>query len=248
MRIRKAVIAAVLLAVPVLAWGQQMGTEGRRLGGPNTSSSGAPQPVVQGGILRADTTFMTQTFDASGNLKVSESSPAHTDFRDGSVAIIDDTTAVGMADSSVVINMGKYRVQGLAIRMVGNPSLWARLAVQVRFHLNSQSDSSSVFPWKPRFVTGGYGQDSLSFSNIGHPTAVAFGRTEFVVTVTDDRLGASKWGNQANEYIMLRDIFGTEFWAPYISVRIRNLSMTTAVGDGNDTAPAFKVYLTGTPQ
>lgn len=236
MNIRKLLVTAVLLAVPVWAWAQQMGTDGQRIPGQNSSSANPPQPIVVGGVT-SDTAFKALRFDGDGNLMITDAAPAYTDFRDGTTPIIDDSTAIGMADSSVVINMGKYRLHALAIRAAGAPAN-VTIAVQVRFHLAAMSDSASIFPWYPRRTGAAAADTSANYSNTQAPSAIDASRSEFALVLKSDATVASKWGNMAHAYICLADKYGEEFWAPYISVRIRVLA-GSAIG--------LKVYLTGTP-
>ena len=241
MNLRRLAAVAALFALPVAATMVFSGAE--VFDGQSYRQQLTGSAIV--GIRRSDSAAVIPSFDGGNNLLVTEAAPAYTNFLDGSTPIIDDSTAIGMADSSTVLSMGQYRIHALAIRMQGNPATYARLAIQIRYHLNAQSDTASVFPWLPRSTHATVSTDSLNYGGVVAPTSVAYGRSEFVVTVADDRLVASKWGSQANVYIELRDVYGTLFWAPYVSVRIRNLHMNVAVGDGNDNVPQFKVYALG---
>lgn len=233
---RRIVLLLVLLAsLPPPGHAEVIVQDGQKYGGKPSGTSIA-------GMKDADTTGTVLRLDGSGNLMVTEATPAYKDFRDGSATVIDDTTAISMADSSVVINMGKYTLQALAIRMVGNPAATARIAVQIRFHLNSQSDSASIFPVLMRAVAPTGGADTLAYNATTAPSQIVVGRSEFVVNITNDAQQASRFGNAGNVYILLRDIMGTEVYAPYLSVRIRCLTTSTA------TVPTFKVYLIGSPQ
>lgn len=228
--------ALLLLALPVVVIAQSVTQDGQ-------STRGVQQGVMVQGLVRADSTGQCLTMDGSGNLKMVDGNPARLDFRDGSVAIINSAIANGSADSSAVINVGKYRLQGLAVRIVGSPATTIRLAIQIRFHLNSQSDSTSIFPWLPHGNVGtGASVDSLAFSSVIAPTAILQGRSEFTLTLSQDAPVASKFGNGAAAYINLHDWLGHEFWAPYISVRIRVIAVSTTI-----TAATVQAYLTGTP-
>jgi hypothetical protein len=230
-----------LLGLALFAMSAYAATEGqwgRRVAGSNTSSSGSPSVQIVGGVNTSDTTFVPITINGTtGALTISDASPARTDFLDGSTPIIDDTTSIGFAESSAVINVGKYRLHSLAIRVAGTPTA-VTMAVQIRFHLNSQSDSSSIFPWYVR-RTGGAAADTTS-NYLAAQTAGAanLSRTEFAVLLQADGIAAAKWGNQAHAYINLADKYGVEEWAPYVSVRIRVLSGANV---------SVKVYLLGTP-
>jgi hypothetical protein len=198
-------------------------------------------------LVAPDSTRWLARGDASGNTMTREAFPAHTDFRDGSTAIIDDTTAVGMADSSIVINMGKYRLNALAFKVdpgAGAATPFARLAISVRFHLNSQSDSASIMPLLPRTNDAANADapgDSLKF-NVGAvvPTSVACSDREFIVTVQRDDLAAAKWGNVGTGFVNLDRAFLGNTWTPYISVRVRQI--------GGSGVCRQKWYLLGTPQ
>ena len=225
----------LLLLIPVAAWA---GTEAQD--GQSTRQQLATP--IMGGIVRADTTVKTFTMTSDGFLRIAEASPSYTDFRDGATAIIDDTTAVGMADSSAVINMGKYRVMALAFKVDpaggGSATPFARLAVTIRYHLNQQSDSASVFPLlaKPLY---GAGLDSLTWRTTVAPTSVVASDREVVVTVQRDDLTSSKWGQWGTGVIQLADVLGRDLWAPYISVRVRQI--------GGSGICRQKWYLLATP-
>ena len=241
MQIRKWLAVAVLLAVPVWALAQVVQQDGQRT---DPGRTGTGSGMMIGGI-DSDTLFRIPRYDVNGNALVSEATPAYTDFRDGSAAIIDDTTSVGMADSSLVINMGKYRLHALAVYVNpgGGAGPFARVAVSVRFHLNQASDSASIFPIPLRRPVVAAGTaDSLTLwarTNVP-PTSVAFSDREAVFVIQRDDQGATKWGNGPLVYLPISDQFGNPIWAPYISVRIRQLGGTGVMRS--------KVYLVGTPQ
>lgn len=229
----------LLLAVPASLSAQIVVNDGQ-------STRQQMQGMGVGGIVRADSTFKLLTFDASGNLMTNLGTAAYTDFRDGSTAIIDDTTGVGMADSSVVINMGKYRLHALAIKVdpgAGAATPFSRCAISVRFHLNSQSDSASIFPIplrRPVVAAGTVDSLPLWARLSVPPTSVAFSDREAVFIVQRDDLATSKWGMWGTTYLSVADQFGQPLWAPYVSVRIRQL--------GGSGVMRSKVYLLGTPQ
>ena len=236
------------LAIPLVAWGQSPVQDGQRFS--PVSESGARSTMLQGaavgGVIRADSTFKMLTVDSDGNLKTVNADPIQDQFRDGSVAIISSSIAALSADSSAVISMGAYRLMGLAIRMTGNPSLHARLAVQIRFHLNAQSDTSSMFPIQGLQVPGATTVtqvDSIPWASVVAPTTTVLSRSEFQVNLVNDGLGTASFGSAPNAYILLRDKSGQGIWAPYISVRVRVLSVTTALAAGLP----IRVYLTATP-
>jgi hypothetical protein len=243
---RRIALFAALTAglVAAIAFGQSVVQDGRLFNSTNSTGSRSTvfQPMLMGGVVRADTTSKALTMDADGNLKMVNAAPIQSQFRDGSVAVINSAIAALSADSSAVISMGAYRLYGLAIRMTVNPSLTARLAVQIRFHLNAQSDSSSIFPFGGMAFTGA-AVDTSGYGTTVSPTTTLVGRSEFLVNLTSDGLAASSFGNPPNIYIDLRDRVGLPIWAPYISVRVRVLSVTTALAAG----VPIKVYLTGTP-
>lgn len=203
------------------------------------------QGMSVGGVDRSDSTFRVITVGADGRISNEEANPARLDFRDGSVPIIDATCAAASACSSNVVNMGSYRLQAIGVTMSGNVNASVRIAIQVRVHLNQQSDSSSVLPFMHRTPGPQVAIDtSLAYNSIAAPLVNGIGRSEFAINLTDDRLQAAVFGARPNAYVMLKDILGTEFWAPYISVRLRVVNTPTALA-----SPAtFRVYLFGAPQ
>jgi len=239
---RKWIALGLLIAAPALVSAQTVQQDGSRL---DPGRLGSGQAVLIGGST-SDTLMGIPRVNSNRSWSVTETAPAYTDFRDGSTAIIDDTTGVGMADSSAVINMGKYRLHALAIKVdpgAGAATPFARVAISVRFHLNSQSDSASIFPVTLRrpVVAAGTADSLTLWARLSiPPTSVAFSDREAVFVVQRDDLAASKWGMWGTIYFPVADQFGQPLWAPYISVRIRQL--------GGSGVMRSKVYALGTPQ
>jgi hypothetical protein len=65
---------------------------------------------------------------------------------------------------------------------------------------------------------------SYTYGNANIPVAAGLSRSEFSVPLVNDGTSGAKWGSPCNVYIALAQKNGPEFWAPYISVRVRNLS------------------------
>lgn len=234
-------VLATLIAFAPLSVRAQTGLgDGKRF--QTTGAQG--QPV--GGIDRADSTHRVITVSASGNVMIEDANPARLDFEDGAVAIIGnpipDTTAVGMADSSVVVNMGKYRVTALALKINpgGGAGPFAKVAVSLRFHVNQQSDSSSIVPVVLRRAGVVATVDSLSYVSrtIAPGSAIASDR-EVIINIQRDDMGVAKWGNSPMIYLQVCDTFGQPLYIPYVSVRIRQIAGTGIMSS--------VVYLIGTP-
>jgi hypothetical protein len=251
MNLRRLVAVAVLLlwtCVAVLA--QTVGQSGRQVAGPShrdangvltSTSAGPPQPMLVGGTVRADTTIQDLSMDASGNLKTAESAPAFDQNGLAQDIILNSAMTVGAAgDSCAPIDTHRYRIVGLMIKVVPSTGVGGinRLAIQIRAHLNGASDSSSVFAWYPQASSNmgagvaAAGADVDTLFRIGHlitPAQTTLGSGEFSVVANrvrnapGDGVAATAWSYPSGMYLMLSTFFGTDLWAPYISVRVRNM-------------------------
>lgn len=248
MKWRKAVVAAVLLAVPVWVWAQQMGTDGRQIPGQNASSANPPQPIVMGGVDRSDTSFKAFSFSGD-NLLTTEANPITSAYRTGTL-INNQLTASGaaMADSSTAIP--SYDLKRMALTFYGifdSLSTVVRVAVQVRGHLTQNTDSSSTFPWYP-FTNSTATAGLVKSDSVGHglaPTQVPLTAVqatsanssnggilpgEFVVVFNYSRDDTTAAGNgkpfsaPKGIYKPLNSIYHEWWWAPYTSVRVRVLN------------------------
>ena len=226
----------------ILGWGQK-----------NQQPQSATSPVVPqvkvnvvGGVFASDTSGVPLQFDASGNLRTSEYSKDRDLWRLYPNVINNflTTNILAFADSNT-IPIDTHDMKQLALVLYGSPdslSSVVRLAVQVRGHYTTSSDSGSAFPWirwPVRSSTVASGVDSIGHTLIG-TYGVAQATTanvlasdgglwpgEFEVkfnTVANDTSGAGngKYGAYPKGmYIKLVDHGGDYFWAPYTSIRIR---------------------------
>jgi len=246
MRMRLALLA-LLVAAP--AWGAgSQGQDGK-------SARGQMEVPVVGGWYRSDTTYRAETMDANGNLYTRESAPIF-DQNGVSQAVINNSgLAVAGLDSSAVIDVHKYRVVGLFIKGVPSTGTGGinRFAFQIRAHLNGQSDSSSTFAWYPQVSANAgagvaaAGADVDTLYRLGHlitPAATTLGSGEFSVVFNRVRnapangVAATIRQYPSGIYLQLSSVFGCDFWAPYMSVRVANLVGPTC---------AITVHIVGTP-
>lgn len=209
--------------------------------------------------------------DGSGNAYVTESAPAMDANLTFASIISSASLAAGAADSSAVLDTHRMRLGMLLIKctpisITGADSLSGiRLSVQIRTHLNGQTDSSSTFVFYP------YGQSAM-----GAVTTVASqidtlltGQIqtglnlqanvngswsgEFTCYFANNRVGPGtsvigSMGQRTFYYpngiaVPVQSIWGREIYSPYTSIRVRNL------GSGPTTARAcaVTVHLVGTP-
>lgn len=229
--------ALMLVAVPALAK--------KEAGGPKYDKKDVD---VIPGWYNADSTVSAAT--SAAGLPTS----AIRSQRAGTTAIINDTTAVGMADSSIVIDVSGYRSLGLLIKATVPDSAavpFVRLAIQVRYHLNAASDSSSVFPLflRETFTASATVDSNMTYGSATAPTAVAADPTEIVVVLTASSAVASKWVVGPSACIPLITRTGAYAFIKDVSIRIRVLSVSgTNVPDATDTdggKARIKAYLVG---
>ena len=205
------------------------------------------QGTLIGGLADADSTLHVLKMDATGNAKVSVQNANASLGRvlNGGAAAINDTTALGMADSSAVITVSDILHSALFIKCTGSGGK-VTLAISVRFHLNGLSDTSSVAVIPFRVTTYGTGAASpdsirIGFQNV--PTAAARGDGELLVETNDLTLAAGKWiqGSQC-AYVPLGNLLaGAPIYATAISIRERVIAIT------GSKVPLVTVYLIGSP-
>lgn len=213
--------------------------------------------VALPGVARADFNTLDKTtwyqngtngskVDVNGNAYVSEASKDRDSWRLYPNVINNQLTAsgVGMVDSSSVPS-DTHDMRQLVLVLNGTPdslSTVVRLAVQIRGHYNTSSDSSSTFPWvrwPVRSSTVASGVDSIGHTLVGTyaqaqaTTANVLAsdgglwpgefEVKFNVAANDTSgLGNGKYGAYPKGmYIKLVDHGGDYFWAPYTSIRIR---------------------------
>ena len=172
--------------------------------------------------------------NSTGDLRTTEVADLGTQVS-GWIALISDTTAVGMADSSIVQTAySGYVLHGLMIRAslpAGGVPPFVRLAVSVRVHLNGLADSVSTAPVFPtRTLTAiAAGADSLKYGTTQVPTTLALEDGEFIVTLSRSSIAAANsvaWATGIQRYIDLETSGGTApgHRLPNFSVRVRVLS------------------------
>lgn len=247
-------LALSVIAVPAWATNEE---DGKRIG--NQASGGAPVGVIVGGWNPADTTFHVIPVTGSGtSAGLSVIDPERD--RDANIlfqSIIDNASiAYNVGDSSGVLNTHDLAHAVLWIKatpLAGDTTTINRLAIQVRGHLNGLSDSSSTFAFYP------VGMTNLGISTTGDSLTeghnVKGGRGgvvgapwsgEFVVNISGARsahgsaiaVNGHDWYYPSGIAVPLDNLFGRNWWSPYTSIRVRNL-----------TGSAIKVtmHLVGTP-
>lgn len=161
--------------------------------------------------------------------------------------------ASGAADSSIILDTHRMRLGTLLLKITPGTGVGThtRLAVQIRTHLNAVDDSSSTFAiysmfGKDQTAIGSAALDSLSGGHYVTGSASVMWSGEFVVAGARNRnepntgtpVAAVAFSYPNGIGIPLQSIYGRDFYAPYISVRIRNLVGPTAV---------VTAHLVGTP-
>ena len=168
--------------------------------------------------------------DANGNAYTNDASRD----RDRIVkydAILSDTIAVGMADSTQTtfdthdVARGYLLIQAVVPKGTAVP--FVRLAIRVLGHTASTPDSANTFNWDP-CVTTSLIPDSLAYGSAVTPTPVANATTEIVATIAADEGVATgtamKYPRRNTIIVPLRDNSGAWFWSEYTSVMVRVLS------------------------
>lgn len=189
--------------------------------------------------------------NSTGDVRTQEQSPAMDANLTFSNIIGATTIAVGSADSSAILDTHRMRLGMLLIKAVpvgGGTGLINRLAVQIRVHLNGASDTSSVFAvyqyGSTQVATADAKPDTINFGHLVTGSTTTQYSGEFMVT--SDRVRAqTNTGGGANDFrspqgiaIPLQSLFGRDLYAPYVSVRIRNIVGPSCV---------VTAHLVGTP-
>lgn len=173
-------------------------------------------------------------------LLIASSAGAQTVLRPASsVWAINDTTAVGMADSSAIYQFANYSALGIMVKAQGQTT--TRLAIQVRVHalpagtaaLPDSENTAVWFPSENSSIVSTGATDSLSYGYFRLGDSVTQGNGEIVVRTLSSTSGATKWGAGGNGMVYLY----LPVKAPYISVRARVLS--------SNGVPTVKVMLVG---
>lgn len=202
---------------------------------PSHSQTTGSNVVLRNGLYYNATTG--QQTDASGRVLQVDGNRDR-DLVLGQNQIIGDTLSVGMADSSIAFPIGNARHLTFWVDVKGIAGVDTRLAVQLRLHLNSASDSSSMAAWTPGMVFGFNNiarRDSLgtyrayrdSVGDVGTISAVPMSMPypDEVLVRWDARRYAAGAGTYYNvprmKVLTFEVVPGT---GSYFSLRVRNLS------------------------
>lgn len=169
-----------------------------------------------------------------------------------SVALfIDNKSTLGQAftaESSAVITSYPYRRFTLLLRAIptaGDTTSRFRFAVQIRKHTDATGDSSSTWAWSAwanatamsvaADDSTGHFTDATFYGGTGSAAGPGPWSDERVFVLTAERgnmVGASSanqsFGWPGGIAVDLCDARGQWFWAPYMSVRVRCLSASSA--------------------
>lgn len=173
--------------------------------------------------------------DASGNAKVVDATPPYSLARTWTV-LDDKTLASAAADSCVPIAL-TGKLYSITVKCVATNFATAtppkvRLAISVRNHIAGLADSlntSNFYPLPLRAVVAG-DTTTVGQTLAGGTSSPWSG--EFVFQFDSARLGPNgttalfPYPNAVT--YMFSSIYGTELYAQYASVRVRNLSITSA--------------------
>jgi hypothetical protein len=211
-----------MVVMPDTTWSQQ--ADGQPL---YSGRGNPPKGLPIGGMIRADSTFQLFTTDANGALRTVDDTPdreANTSFVLWSGAA-GDTTAVGMADSTAIMDTHGLRHLGLMLKAFWTPTatiLTLRIAVQVRAHPTASADSVNTYPWAWTNVLNATGatSDTVRVGQNLTPDTVTPSSQELVVVFNQ---AGGNWTTRSRVYIPLYNNQGTEYWAPFTSIRVRVL-------------------------
>ena len=205
------------------------------------------QGLLIQGLVRADSTGKALTMTSDGELKVyltnanTESYHVWQDIIQADSTAGPDSSDGGANGLGSIIDTHGYRHLTLLMKVwtinhrAANFKNDLRLAVQVRTHINGLDDSLSTFANYPFGVgaagvgTGAVAKgDTLTTGHISTGSANLPWSGEFVVNVANNRSAPTGGGPVAFSYpngiaIPLNSLFGRDFWAPGISVRVRIL-------------------------
>jgi hypothetical protein len=143
---------------------------------------------------------------------------------------VDDTTAVGMADSTAYVPTHQYQRMRLWLK----PSRPCRVAISVYEATVSDTDAVvrpdtakvAIWPWRGG-AEAAAGADSLSFRETLAPTSDQAASYEMVYEFP--AAAAGKWGSPRGRSIFLRGVDGTWYSGDYTRIRVRVLSASGVV-------------------
>ena len=243
---KRMLLLVVALLMAGTAWGQadyDGGQKSSKLGGRAV------------GGYDADSLFRAMEFDASGHLKTSEQAPLTTGMTtwqllDGSLT----TLASAAGDSCAPFATNGVKLYSITVKCVaqsgGVGSLGeVRLAIQLRKNIDGSADSLRTSAFYPLYSMDNSAAAALADTiNAGHLRSGSTSTPwsgEFVLTFDGTRLGPN--GTSALFFYpnaqthLLGNLYGSPLVTEYASMRVRNLSITSA--------PTVRVWVwvTGTP-
>lgn len=214
--------------------------------------------------------------DATGNAYMVNASPLQ-DANLTFASIIDNASlALGAADSSAILDTHAMRLGMLLIKAsngtttgTADTTVTWRVAIQIRTHLNGQSDSSSTFAiYQYGNTQVGVSATAPDTSAQGHliqgisttglnatPDANSPWSGEYTVVIMAKRLAhASSIAINGHTYyypsgiaIPLQSIIGRDVYSPYTSVRVRVMTCEKANAAFATAGLKITVHLVGTP-
>jgi hypothetical protein len=182
--------------------------------------------------------------DASRSLLVRESTPPDRDAWMVWTNAINDTISSASnqnspfsAESTAVLNVSTLRTITAFIKWNpttgGDTSSTYTYAVQVRAHNVQSEDSSTTAIWhRPRaLVAAGDAPDTVGHNPISKLNVYNAASGEFILQFNVARYlptAHRSWNGQTGIYVLIASRDGGGFWAPYMSIRIRNLGPNLA--------------------
>lgn len=279
MKMRSWLAVAVLMALPVYVWSQVVAQDGQRT---DPGRRGTGQGMMIGGINSADTTFVIPRFNSDGSAVVKEVAPLTSqNLTFANVLTGASALAIGAADSNAtLLDTRGMRLGMLLIKAwIGtagtvDTTCVARLAFQVRTHLNNQDDSSSTFPiyqyGRSSLGTGAASEipaamDTVAMGHLFNATGLTAIHSsgapintwsgEFEVRISHMR---ASYGNSVdvngNQYkypngiaIPLASLFGRDIYSPYTSVRVRVMTIQKGAASAPTATVNVQAHIVGTP-
>ena len=154
---------------------------------------------------------------------------------------IDDTCAVGFADSSAIMDVHAAARGYLYFRVLvpaGFAPAVTRWAVRVQACTNAATDSTNKYNIALS-DSGRVGTTSVPLiygSGAVQPSVTSATSTgEFVVVIPADAASATKWGRSNTLVVPLKDQSGNWLWAENITVMVRNLNSGATGGTARVT-------------
>jgi hypothetical protein len=228
-------------------------------------------------LVDADSTGRLDRSDASGNQYVREAFPIYSQTTQFENLINNAGLALGVADSNAnPVDTRQVRLGMLLIKawLAGTGTVdttcVARIAIQIRTHLNNQADSASTFAIYrygvvPAMQATAFAADT---SQEGHlysgvpiteilatPSANTAWSGEYTFLVSGKR-NAHGNGFAINGHtyyypngmaIPLATLFGREVYSPYTSVRVRVMTFQKGAANLSTGTVGIAVHLIGTP-